>query len=522
VDTETTADLGEVRVDEIRRSLQRTDGMPERSGPYEILEEIGRGGMGVVYKARHGVTGRLAAVKVMQAGHAPEEERARFLKEARAVAALSHPNIVQIYEVVAPPPGEGMPFIALEYVAGGNLAAHINGTPLPAREGAVLVKSLADAMAHAHRVGIVHRDLKPANVLLAEAPSERCEAARFSEPRLNKDSGLERVAKITDFGLARKLDTCSEQTRTGSVLGTPSYLAPEQALGQPRLIGPAADVYGLGAILYECLTGRPPFKGATVLDTLDQVRSQEPVAPRRLNPAVPLDLETICLKCLHKDPRKRFATCGDLADDLARHLNGEPIRSRPAGVMERGLKWMKRRPAVSALLGATGLAVAALGVTWVTFTIRLEEQRRQAVTQRDRAEEQAREAKRQEEEARKQSERAGHLLSLAATAVDEIAVSARGAGKETSSSTGSVLFKLACFYARASKTLEGDELLQAGDRQRLAEQYAVCAVRLLNCAERVGFFTRSRKESREMLEKSTDLAILRQRADYRSLLQRLR
>jgi hypothetical protein len=248
------------------------------------------------------------------------------------------------------------------------------------------------------------------------------------------------------------------------------------------------------------------------------VRSQEPVAPRRLNTAVPLDLETICLKCLHKDPAKRFTTCGELAGDLQRHLDGEPIRARPAGALERGLKWMKRRPAVSALLGATALAVVALGATWVTFTIRLEKQRQDAVTQRTLAEERAREAQRHGEEARKQSERAGHLLSLAATAVDDIAVSARGAGLEgRSADTGSVLFKLACFYARAAKTLGGDEVLPAADRQRLAEQYAVSSVRLLSCAERVGFFARARTQNRELLEKSPDLAILRERADYRRL-----
>jgi serine/threonine protein kinase len=501
---------------------QRMDVGPQRSGPYEALEEIGRGGMGIVYRARHRVTGRLAALKVMQAGLAPEEESAKFLVEARAVAALSHPNIVQIYEVVTPPPGEGVPFIALEYVAGGNLAAHINGTPLPPREAAALVRALAEAMAHAHQAGIAHRDLKPANVLLSGSggdPLRGCPAPRDGSTPGADATGL--IPKITDFGLARLLDAHSGQTRTGNVLGTPSYMAPEQAEGK-REVGPAADVYALGAILYECLTGRPPFKGATVLDTLDQVRTREPVAPRRLNPAVPLDLETICLKCLRKEPARRFATCRDLAADLARHLNGEPIRSRPTGVPERALKWVKRRPAVSALLGATGVAVAALVVVWVTFTIRLEEQRRQAVWHRELAEGQAREAKSQGEEARRQSERAGHLLSLAATAVDEIAVSARVSGEGRSGSTGAVLFKLACFYARASRTLGQDEILPAADRRRLAEQYAVSAVRLLNCAERVGFFDRARQENREALEKSTDLAILRERADYRTWRLRLR
>jgi serine/threonine protein kinase len=500
----------------------RGQGMPRQIGPYEILEEIGRGGMGIVWKARHRLTGRLAAVKVLRSEDASEEERARFLNEARAVAALSHPNIVQIYEVSAPPEGEGVTFVALEYGAGGNLAAHIDGTPLPPREAAVLLQALADAMAHAHEAGIIHRDLKPANVLLASGACQRPEGTPQTSGGLHPPLAV--MPKITDFGIAKALDVHSGQTRTGSVLGTPSYMAPEQAMGRTAQVGPLSDIYALGAILYEMLTGRPPFKGTTVLDTLDQVRSQEPVAPRKLNPNVCVDLETICLKCLHKEPARRFTSSRELAHDLMRYINGEPIRARPVGTMERGLKWIRRRPAAAALLAVTALAVAALVAVWASFTILLQEQRREAITQRDRAEKQASIARDQTVEARKQSERASHLLALTATAVDKIAVSARGSRTEGAGSrdAGSVLFKLASFYARASRTLATDEVLPADDRRRLGEQYAVSAVRLLNCAEKVGFFSRTRKENLSTLDRDLDLASLRDRADYRQFRERLR
>jgi hypothetical protein len=502
------------------------NGIREQTGSYEILEEIGRGGMGIVYKARHVLTGRTVALKVMRAGDATEPERARFLSEARAVAALSHPNIVQIYEVFAPPAGEGTPFVALEYVGGGNLATHINGTPLPPREAAALLQPLAEAMAHAHQCGIVHRDLKPSNILLAVV---RCPLSVVSEEQapaaLTTDNRQRTtVPKVTDFGLAKHLDTGAGPTRTGDVLGTPSYMAPEQAGGQSSTIGPAVDVYAQGAILYEMLTGRPPFKGATVLDTLAQVQRQEPVAPRQLNPAVPRDLETICLKCLHKEPARRYATSRELADDVARYRNGEPIRARPVGRGERALKWMKRRPAAAALLGVIGLAGAALVAVWVSFTIRLEAQHQEAVRERDRAEEQAQIAQRQTAEAQAQSERAAHLLALTAAAVDDIAISARATQPDEAraASAGSVLFKLASFYARAAMTLATDEVLPAADRQRLAEQYAVSAVRLLNCAQRAGYFDSPRQANREALDKDPTFAILRERADYRSFRERLR
>jgi serine/threonine-protein kinase len=270
-----------------------------------LLGELGRGSMGVVYRARQLSLNRLVALKVILAGaHATAEERARFRREAAAVARLQHGHIVQVFEV-----GEhqGLPFFSLELCPGGGLDGKLNGTPLPPAEAAALVETLARAAHAAHQKGVVHRDLKPANVLLAE----------------------DGTPKIADFGLARKLDEAG-QTRTGAVLGTPSYMAPEQARGKGHEAGPAVDTYALGAVLYECLTGRPPFRAATTAETLLQVISDDPVPPSRLAPATPRDLETVCLKCLHKEPSRRYASALDLAEDLRRFLAGEPVRARPA------------------------------------------------------------------------------------------------------------------------------------------------------------------------------------------------
>jgi eukaryotic-like serine/threonine-protein kinase len=308
---------------------------------YEIVGELGRGGMGVVYKARQLGLNRLVGLKmILSGGHAAEADLARFRTEAEAIARLRHPHIVQIHEV-----GEhdGLPFFSLEFCPGGSLDRKLAGTPLPPGEAAALVETLARAMHAAHRKGVVHRDLKPSNVLLAEDGTPR----------------------VTDFGLARKLDEAG-QTKTGSVLGTPSYMAPEQAGGQAHRVGPAADIYALGAILYECLTGRPPFKAPTPLDTILQVVADEPAPPRQLQPGTPRDLETICLCCLQKEPRKRYPSAADLAEDLRRFRAGEPIRARPVGPLERLAKWVRRRPGIAALAAAV-LLVSALGVSLVSW-----------------------------------------------------------------------------------------------------------------------------------------------------------
>jgi serine/threonine protein kinase len=271
---------------------------------YEIGELLGRGGMGLVFKATQKTLKRPVALKIVVSGaHAGELERARFRTEAEAVARLHHPGIVQIYEV-----GEqaGCPYLALEFVNGGSLAQQLNGAPAPPRRAAQLLLDLARAVQHAHEQGIVHRDLKPANVLLTEAG----------------------VAKITDFGLAKLLDVEQGHTHSGAVLGSPSYMAPEQAEGKVRAIGPATDVYSLGAILYELLTGRPPFLGASLMETLDQVRTHDPAPPQVLQPKVPADLATICLKCLEKMPAERYPSAAALGDDLDLFLRGEAIVAR--------------------------------------------------------------------------------------------------------------------------------------------------------------------------------------------------
>jgi eukaryotic-like serine/threonine-protein kinase len=329
------------------------------SGPsippgYELLEEVGRGGMGVVYKARHLKLDRIIALKMVRSGELADPlERARFASEARAVARLSHPNIVQIYEI-----GEanGCPFLALEFVPGGTLADALTG-PLPLRPSAALVATVARAVHHAHQAGIVHRDLKPANVLLG---NDQCPMT--SDQQQPAEVGHSARPKVTDFGLAKLLEAAEGPTRTGDFLGTPNYAAPEQAFAA-EVVGPPADVHALGGILYHLLAGRPPFAGATALETLDQVRFADPVPPSRLRPNLPRDLETITLKCLRKDQAKRYPSAATLADDLDRFLAGQPIAARPVGLVERGVKWCRRRPAVAGLAAALAVSMVAALVT---------------------------------------------------------------------------------------------------------------------------------------------------------------
>jgi serine/threonine protein kinase/Flp pilus assembly protein TadD len=329
---------------------------------YEILEELGRGGMGVVYKARHLGLKRLVALKmILSAEHAGADELARFRAEAEAIARLQHPNIVQVYDI-----GEhnGKPYFALEFVSCGSLAACLHGEPQPPREAAHLLETLARAIDVAHQQGIVHRDLKPANVLLQRKSETR--NPKSDTKRDGTDSDFEfRISdfepKVSDFGLAKQLDDDTGRTRTGAIMGTPSYMAPEQAAGEVHAIGPATDTYALGAILYELLTGRPPFRGACVLDTLEQVRTQDAVPPSRLIARLPRDLETIGLKCLDKDPARRYSSAAALADDLRRYLDDRPILARPAGRWEQLRKFTRRKKLLVASVTAVILALV-LGI----------------------------------------------------------------------------------------------------------------------------------------------------------------
>lgn len=370
--------------------------VPERASPelplvagYMTLRVLGHGGMGVVYLAKQKGLGRLVALKMLIAGaHASQTRLARFEVEAQAVAHLQHPNIVQIYEIGT---HDGLPFFSLEYVDGGNLADKVDGKPQPPAEAAQTIEVLALAMAYAHQNGIIHRDLKPVNVLLT------------------KDG----LPKITDFGLAKRLEGDSTQTRSGDVMGTPSYMSPEQALGNVKAVGPLVDVYALGAILYEMLTGRPPFVGASVLETLEQVRMREPLPPSQLQPRVPADLETICLKCLQKDPHKRYAGAEALADDLHRFLKGEPIQARPVGNAERLWRWCKRNPRVASLSAAVLALLLLVTAGSVAAAVKINFEKQAAEEARDLADKNAELANKNAEEARRAQQRADENANVA-------------------------------------------------------------------------------------------------------------
>lgn len=322
--------------------------VPEIPG-YRMLSQLGRGGMGVVYLVEHIALNRRVAIKLIATGgQSTASALARFRSEARAVAALTHPGVCQIYET-----GEicGTPFLVMEYVPGKTLAQYIRSEPPSPLLAATITRSIAEAVNACHQAGILHRDLKPANVM-------------------RTDTG---AIKVMDFGLAKRIgETDSSTTRTGEILGTPSYMAPEQASGVVKQIGPPCDVYGIGAILYEMLVGRPPHYGPDPMQTVLQVLTMEPVAPRQLQTQVPRDLETICLKCLEKQPQKRYQTAAALAQDIERFLSGRPIVARPANLFETGLKWSKRHPSTCALIASGIVAVVTMTIGVVFHLDRLQ------------------------------------------------------------------------------------------------------------------------------------------------------
>jgi serine/threonine protein kinase len=365
--------LGELGMDDRTAPLDPEPAVVAAAPPcvagYEVLELVGRGGMGVVYRARQLGLGRDVALKmVLSDAHARPRELARFRAEAAALARLQHPNIVQIYDVGEA--GPARPYFVFEFVAGGTLAQHLrdSGAPRPPRAAAKLIETLARAVHAAHTNGVIHRDLKPANILLCEQ-------------REGENSGdlASLIPKITDFGLAKCADEddrgghteCRRATVTGELLGTPSYMAPEQAMVPRQPVGPAADVYALGAILYELLTGRPPFTGPTPVATILQVIHNEPVSVTSLQPEVPRDLETICLKCLRKEPRLRYGSAAELADDIGRFLRDEPIHARPARTAEKLRRWVRRHPTAAALLAAGLIGPVVALVTLSLLSARL-------------------------------------------------------------------------------------------------------------------------------------------------------
>ena len=340
-----------------------------RFGRYELMGELARGGMGVVYKARQIDLNRIVALKMIASGQlASQEELSRFQREAEAAASLKHPGIVPIYDIGQ---GEGgQHFFSMAYIAGRSLSETISDGPMPSAEAARLLRKICSAVAYAHEEGVVHRDLKPGNVLLDED----------GEPH------------VTDFGLAKRIEVEAELTTTGQVLGTPSYMPPEQAQGDTGKIGPPSDVYALGAVLYAVLCGRPPFQAASALDTLRQVAEQEPISLRQLNPSVDSDLETIALKCLEKDPVKRYASAAQLGDDLSRYLEGVPIEARPVGPLERGWRWCRRNRLVVSLAAACLLTLIAGFATSTWLAVQATRQARIASDNEARANANAKQA----------------------------------------------------------------------------------------------------------------------------------
>lgn len=461
--------------------------IPASIGNYDIRSILGRGGMGVVYKARQRGLKRDVALKMILAGgHADNEMMGRFRAEAEAVARLQHPNIVQIHEI-----GEedGLPYFSLEYVDGQTLDDLRKSEPLEQRVAADLIQTIARAMHVAHQSGIVHRDLKPANILMT------------------KDG----VPKVTDFGLVKRLEDeqVASQTQTGAIMGTPHYMAPEQAWGQAN-VGPAADVWALGAMLYALLTGRPAFAGANTMDTIMQLRTKEPVAPRDLVPTVSMDLETICLKCLQKEAERRYPSAEALANDLQRYLNDEPIEARPVSRTERAYRWCRRNPLVAGLTAAFVIALLAGTVTSTTFGIRAtnaaiaeQDAREDAEEKRLLAEQNAEEAEANAKLAMENESRARRQRTVALAAFN---TAVERAGTDLKNVPGTEDFKKQLFSAAVEGLNRLSEI--AGDDRRdlaIARGYAKAGEGLLE----VGLAA----EAREQFDNSHEILLRLQQTE---------
>ncbi len=360
-----------------KASHQKSHETPKISAGYELIEEAGRGAAGIVYEARQPGTDRRVALKMLVGGaNSKASDLARFKREAQALSRLDHPNVVKIFDVGEQ---EGVPFLAMEWIDGRSLAEFLKTNTLNYQQAATLVAKLADGMQYVHQQGILHRDLKPQNILVPAS------AEQSSLKNLNEDSHPKKLkfksAKICDFGLARFSDPGEFHTRTGETLGTPSYMAPEQIGNQANPVTEKTDVYGLGAILYECLTGRPPFHGNSPLETLKMVVDRDPVAVSALRPNVPKDLEVICHRCLAKNPKDRFATALELQQDLERFVQNRPIVSRPIPVYDRAIRWARRNPWPVTVVCLLLAAVAIVIISQLYHSQKLASQRDEALDQ---------------------------------------------------------------------------------------------------------------------------------------------
>ena len=382
--------------------IPHPSGLPHVPG-FELITEIGRGGMGVVYKACHKRLNRPVALKMILAGAAADPRTVqRFLFEAEILARIQHPQVVQVFEVdtFTGPNGVAIPYLAIELLEGGALSKRLRAGRLEPRAAAELVEGIARAVHAVHTQGVVHRDLKPGNILFPEAGGRGQETGdRRQETGDSAATSMFPASrllspKVTDFGLAKFTQAGADLTGTGQVVGTPHYMAPEQAAGS-RQIGPAADVYSLGAILFECLAGRPPFLGDEPMSVLVKVVTEVPPDVRTLRSDVPRDLGAVVSRCLDKDPRRRYATAEDLANDLRRYLDNRPTKARPLATQERIWLWTRRNPAVAGLVAALALVIAVgfAAVTWMWIEARdTAHKERLAKEQAERAEDQAKDA----------------------------------------------------------------------------------------------------------------------------------